>query len=122
MKYVIDIEPFEENLFKATAFRTLFFDGYGISRLTPYKEMKDFPVHKVIDRAYEEGKDTAEKMYDKQVDALMDENVALHEQINALESQLAKVQENYERAYEENMEIKSKVRKWVAEMKGRMNG
>ena len=48
MKYIIDIKPIEgTNLFKAEGFKTLVFDGEGISKLTPLEsELKEGAIIK----------------------------------------------------------------------------
>ena len=70
-------------------------------------------IHKAVAKAFEEGREKASDSY---------EDIQLHEQINALQTELKKSRKMYEELYEENEYIKDNMRRWIADMKGKING
>lgn len=59
--------------------------------------------------------------YEELIKRLTDDNCNLRCHIHTLEKDLEEMTLKYEEEYEENLKIKDGIRRWVAEMKGRIN-
>lgn len=79
-------------------------------------------IHKAVAKAFEEGREKASDSYEDMIESTSQENIQLHEQINALQTELEKSRKMYEELYEENEYIKDNMRRWIADMKGKING
>lgn len=79
-------------------------------------------IHKAVAKAFEEGREKASDSYEDMIESTSQENIQLHEQINALQMELEKSRKMYEELYEENECIKDNMRRWIADMKGKING
>lgn len=79
-------------------------------------------IHKAVAKAFEEGREKASDSYEDMIESTSQENIQLHEKINALETELEKSRKMYEELYEENEYIKDNMRRWIADMKGKING
>ena len=79
-------------------------------------------IHKAVAKAFEEGREKASDSYEDMIESTSQENIQLHEQINALQTELEKYRKMYEELYEENECIKDNMRRWIADMKGKING
>lgn len=79
-------------------------------------------IHKAVAKAFEEGREKASDSYEDMIESTSQENIQLHEKINAMETELEKSRKMYEELYEENEYIKDNMRRWIADMKGKING
>lgn len=79
-------------------------------------------IHKAVAKAFEEGREKASDSYEDMIESTSQENIQLHERINALQTELEKSRKMYEELYEENEYIKDNMRRWIADMKGKING
>ena len=79
-------------------------------------------IHKAVAKAFEEGREKASDSYEDMIESTSQENIQLHERINALQTELEKSRKMYDELYEENEYIKDNMRRWIADMKGKING
>lgn len=79
-------------------------------------------IHKAVAKAFEEGREKASDSYEDMIESTSQENIQLHEQINTLQMELEKSRKMYEELYEENEYIKDNMRRWISDMKGKING
>ena len=79
-------------------------------------------IHKAVAKAFEEGREKASDSYEDMIESTSQENIQLHERINALQTELEKSRKMYEELYEDNEYIKDNMRRWIADMKGKING
>lgn len=85
-------------------------------------ENENILIHKAVAKAFEEGREKASDSYEDMIESTSQENIQLHEQINTLQTELEKARKMYEELYEENEYIKDNMRRWIADMKGKING
>ena len=85
-------------------------------------EMFDGNVNEeAVQEAYRRGCETTSGRYEEMVKRLTDDVCNLRCHVNVLEKDLEEMTRKYEDEYEENMRIKDNMRRWIADMKGKVN-
>lgn len=97
-------------------------DAIDLKTAKESSENENILIHKAVAKAFEEGREKASDSYEDMIESTSQENINLHEKINALETELEKTRKMYEELYEENEYIKDNMRRWIADMKGKING
>lgn len=97
-------------------------DAIDLKTAKESSENENILIHKAVAKAFEEGREKASDSYEDMIESTSQENIQLHEQINALKTELEKARKMYEELYEENEYIKDNMRRWIADMKGKING
>lgn len=97
-------------------------DAIDLKTAKESSENENILIHKAVAKAFEEGREKASDSYEDMIESTSQENIQLHEQINALKTELEKAMKMYEELYEENEYIKDNMRRWIADMKGKING
>lgn len=125
-KYIIEIDSkmTRQNhkgfLYGIKGFDSMVMTDYGLEKLTKVTKWHD-GCESAIQRAYRDGSDKTAHRYEALIKRLTDENCNLRCQVHAIEQDLEEMQTKYEDSYEEVLRMKDGIRKWVNDMKGRIN-